>query len=69
MHAVVLLCAFVALAGCDWTQIGFGPGQTNANPDEAALSASTVEIRNVGDVEQHDRPAVIARLLHKLPRF
>ena len=39
---MVLLCVFVALAGCDWTQIGFGPGQTNANPDEAALSASSV---------------------------
>jgi hypothetical protein len=25
-------------------------------------------IKNVGDVEHHDRPAIVARLLHELPR-
>ena len=39
---VVVLVAVVALAGCDWTQVGFGPGKTNVNPYEPALTSSSV---------------------------
>lgn len=40
LGAVVL--AVVALAGCDWTQIGFGPDRPDANPVEPALTPSSV---------------------------
>lgn len=27
-----VVVALVMVAGCDWTQVGFGPGKTNVNP-------------------------------------
>lgn len=37
-----VLVALVMVAGCDWTQVGFGPGKTNVNPYEPALTSSSV---------------------------
>jgi hypothetical protein len=30
----------LVLAGCDWAQLGFGPGHTNADPVDAPLSVA-----------------------------
>ncbi len=38
----VAVVSVVVLAGCDWSQIGFGPAKTNANPYEPALTDSSV---------------------------
>lgn len=38
----VAVVSVVVLAGCDWSQIGFGPAKTNANPYEPALTGSSV---------------------------
>jgi hypothetical protein len=38
----LVVAACVALAGCDWAQIGFGPGNTATNPLEAGLTEASV---------------------------
>jgi outer membrane protein assembly factor BamB len=43
-HVTVLagiVAVVVALGGCDWAQIGFGPDRRNHNPYEPALTAAT----------------------------
>src|SRR4051794_17560481 len=45
---VGIMCALVLLvAGCDWTATGFGPGNTNFNPSEPALTESSVHTLGV----------------------
>lgn len=39
---VIALLVVVVLAGCDWSQVGYGPTQARSNPFEPALSASSV---------------------------
>jgi hypothetical protein len=39
---VLVALIVIALAGCDWTQVGFGPAQSKSNPFEPALTTSSV---------------------------
>jgi outer membrane protein assembly factor BamB len=43
---LVALVAVVALAGCDWAQLGFGPDETNDNPSEPAITPTSVRQLN-----------------------
>ena len=38
-----MLALAVALGGCDWAQIGFGPDRRSHNPYEPALTAATID--------------------------
>src|SRR3954451_21811965 len=38
----IAVAVAVLLAGCDWSAFHFGPGNTNFNPVEPALTASSV---------------------------
>jgi hypothetical protein len=39
---LVAIAAVIALAGCDWAQVGFGPDQTSYNPSEPAITPTSV---------------------------
>jgi len=39
---LVAIVAAIALAGCDWAQVGFGPDQTSYNPSESAITPTSV---------------------------
>src|ERR1700730_15582359 len=40
---VLSVAVVLALTGCDWTAVGFGPANTNFNPLEPALTESSVQ--------------------------
>jgi hypothetical protein len=39
---VATVVAVVAIAGCDWAQLGFGPDRTSFNPSEPAITPTSV---------------------------